>query len=361
MINILDAFFSLPIRNPVFYPRKLLLPESGSFHLHGARGVGKSVLVIEFLQSLPASSWLYIDCQDPVFALEDIDIALLESFLQEEKISTVVLDHYYEGFLEQLPTVSRLIIVTRLPLANVPFPSLELYGLDYEEFLSFDREHSVTGSFNRFLKSGTLPALAPHDSAVPDRTLRPFFFAAFDEDESRLMLILARFSGRRVTPHQLYTYAREYFRISKDRVYRTIHLFEQEKLIFFIPDITGKGAKKMIVYDYALTRYLSKEQPFAVTFDSMIALALIKHGFTFVTLGSRGYLMHQTLILPTPFETEEMAWKNAYERINLYRRHRIEHVWLVTVSIRYRFTLGGIVFEGMPFYEWSILNEQEES
>ncbi len=356
-MDLVEAFYNIPVKNTVFRPRKLVLPAAGSFHLYGARGVGKSHLVIEFLQSLPEGSWLYLDCQDPIFALEDIDSAHLEAYLREEEITTLVLDHYYDGFLEYLPAPDRLILVSRAPLAGVGLPALELYGLDYEEFLSFDRDPSPTQSFNRFLKVGTLPAMAQRELTALDATLRPFFFAAFDEDEGRMMLILARFQGRRVTTHQLYTHAKEYFRISKDRVYRTVKRFEEEGLIFFVRDVEEKGAHKLILYDYALSRYLSKEQPFAVTFDAMIALALIKHQFDFVTLGSRGYLVGRELIHPAAFDDENRAWKNAYDRINLYQRHALTQVWIVTVSNRYHFELGGIRFEGIPFYEWSIAND----
>ena len=356
-MHLLESFRTIRINNTTFSPRKLTLPITGSFHLYGARGVGKSTLVIDFLQSLPEESWLYLDCQDPIFALEDIDSDHLNAFLDEEEITTLVLDHYYDGFLETLPDPERLIVVSRRPQPQFGLPSYELYGLDYEEFLSFDRNHTPTTSFNRFLKVGTLPAMAQRELTALDTTLRPFFFASFDEDESRMMLILARHQGRRVTTHQLYRHAREYFRISKDRVYRTIKRFEKEKLIFFIEDVEGKGARKMILYDYALARYLSKEQPFPVTFDALIALALIKHGFSFATTGNRGYLLDETLILPAPFETEQQAWKYVYNRITLYRRHGVAHVWIVTVSNRFTFTLGRITFEAIPFYEWSIANE----
>jgi len=355
-VHLLESFFTIQVQNTTFSPRKLTLPDTGSFHLYGARGVGKSTLIIDYLQSLPEESWLYLDCQDPIFALEDIDSNHLNAFLEEEAITTLVLDHYYEGFLETLPGPTQLIIISRIIQPQLSFPSYELYGLDYEEFLSFDRDHTPTTSFNRFLKVGTLPAMAQRELTALDTTLRPFFFASFDEDESRMMLILARYQGHRVTTHQLYRYAREYFRISKDRVYRTVKRFEEEKLIFFIEDIEGKGARKMILYDYALSRYLSKEQPFPVTFDALIALALIKHGHAFVTTGNRGYLLDHTLILPAPFDTEEQTWTYVYNRVNFYRKHAIAHVWIVTVSNQFTFTLGGILFEGIPFYEWSIVN-----
>jgi predicted AAA+ superfamily ATPase len=356
-MSLLESFFNTRIENNRFYSRKVHLPDTGSYHLYGARGVGKSTLVIESLQSLPDDSWLYIDCQDPAFALEDIDDALLHAFIEEEEIETVVLDHYYTGFLDTLPTDVRLILITRTPDAAIDLPGVELFGLDYEEFLSFGRDLSPTHSFNRFLKAGTLPRMAQEETAALDTVFRPFFFASFDEDESRMMLILARYQGHRVTTHQLYNYAREYFRISKDRVYRTIKQFEEEKLLFFIRDVENKGGRKMILYDYALSKYLNKVQPFAITFDALISLALIKHGFDFVSLGNRGYLLEDELVLPAAFDNEESAWTNAYNRVNLYRQHSIRHVWLVTVSNRYRFELGGIVFEGIPFFEWSIVNE----
>jgi len=355
-MHILEYFLNIRIQNATFSPRKLTLPNAESFQLYGARGVGKSTLIIDYLQSLPEESWLYIDCQDPIFALEDIDSDHLSAFLEEETIATLVLDHYYDGFLETLPDPEQLIVITRTARRRLSLPAFELYGLDYEEFLSFDHDHTPTTSFNRFLKVGTLPAMAQRELTALDTTLRPFFFASFDEDESRMMLILARYQGHRVTTHQLYRYAREYFRISKDRVYSTVKHFEEEKLIFFIEDVEGKGARKMILYDYALARYLSKEQPFPVTFDALIALALIKHDFTFVTTGNRGYLLEHTLILPAPFESEEQAWKYVYNRVNFYRKLTVTHVWIVTVSNRFTFTLGEITFEAIPFYEWSIVN-----
>ena len=356
-MHLLESFSTVQVQNTTFSPRKLTLPDTGSFHLYGARGVGKSTLVIDYLQSLPEESWLYLDCQDPIFALEDIDSDHLSAFLEEEAITTLVLDHYYDGFLEALPEIQQLIVVSRRFQPQLTLPAYELYGLDYEEFLSFDASHTPTASFNRFLKVGTLPAMAQRELTALDTTLRPFFFASFDEDESRMMLILARYQGHRVTTHQLYRYAREYFRISKDRVYSTVKRFEEEKLIFFIEDVEGKGARKMILYDYALARYLSKEQPFPVTFDALIALALIKHGFSFVTTGNRGYLLDDTLILPAPFDTDEQAWKYVYNRVNLYRKLTVTHVWIVTVSNYFTFTLRDITFEGIPFYEWSIVNE----
>ncbi len=358
-MDILDVFYRERVRNRRFHPRKLTLPEYGSFQLYGARGVGKTALVIAWLNALGSAAWLYIDCLDPVFALEDIDVTDLEAFAAEEGITTVVLDHYYEGFLDRLPQVEQCIVVSRTLLPDTGSTAYELFGLDYEEFLSFGSDRSATQSFNRFLKVGTLPALAYEDSGTLPVAMRGVFWGAFHADESRLMLILARFQGRRVTAHQLYIYARESFRISKDWLYRTLRRFEEEKVILFVPDRLSRGGRRMFLYDYALSAYLHRGQSFAVTFESMVVLALIKHRFAFEALGNLGYrTAGGTLVVPAPFLSEEDAWRQMYEHTRELAKHTVNRVALVSVANRYRFELGKMVFECVPFSEWSIVNEE---
>jgi len=356
-MQLLEYFYGLTLKNDFFRERKVQLPQAKSFHLYGARGVGKSTLVIEYLQDIDDEQWLYIDCQDPIFALEDIDSDNLELFISEEEIGILILDHYYEGFLDALPECSQTILLSREQTLTFDIKSIVLYPLDYEEFLSFERGVSPSNSFNHFLKVGTLPAVAHNNIHSFTIVMRNFFYASFDDDESRLMLILAKYQGHRITTNQIYNYAKEYFRISKDWVYRTVKRFTQEGLILFIDDIDTKGAKKMILYDFALAKYLSKHQPFPVTFDTITVLALIKHKIPFRALGVHGYLLEDnTLMVPSAFESEDSFWKKSYNKISTLKEHYISSVTIVTVSNQYSFILNDILFEALPFYEWSILN-----
>jgi len=356
-MQILDYFYTLSPKNNLYKERKLQLPSDTSFALAGARGCGKSTLLIEHLNTLAEQSWLYIDCQDPIFALEDIDTDTLQEFVNTEQITTLALDHYYDGFLDNLPTVDTLIMVSYQPITT-DLVKLNLYPLDYEEFLSFQKNISVSSSFNHFLKVGTLPIVATSQIDSSTMMMRTLFYSSFDEDESRLMLILAKYQGHRVTTHQLYTQAKEYFRISKDWIYKTIKKFKEEELIIFIEDIEQKGAQKMILYDFALSKYLSKSQPFHITFDAMVVLALFKHKIKFQAIGMHGYLINDNeLLIPSAFESEESFWKKAYNKIHIFKQYNIEKITIVSVSNSYRFALNNIDFNAIPFYEWSILNE----
>ena len=358
-MDLLDYFYELRPRNDLYHPRKLQLPEQGSFRLYGARGTGKTARILEWLRNLPPESWLYLDAQDPIFATEDTDASTLERYLVQEGIETLVIDHWYEGFLDRLPQARRLVLVSRIASAKIKLPAYELFPLDYEEFLGLDRSHSPSATFNRYLRAGTLPSVARSPVGSAPLKLRELFYEKFDEQESRLLLILAKFQGRRVTTHQIYTHAREYFRISKDWTYATIKRWIEERVIFLLDDLRRGSGKKLIVYDFVLTRYLHKLQPFTVTFDSMVALALIKHGLPFKSVGNLGYLLEKErrLVVPAPFEGEEQFWRKAQSRYGAFRAGGAEKIVVVTVSNLFEFDIGDLHFEALPFYEWSILND----
>ena len=358
-MDILEYFFENSPKNDFFIPRKLKLPENSSFVLYGARAVGKTALILEFLRPIPRETFLYVDAQDPVFAMEDIDAGFLEKFMEEEKIGTLILDHWFEGFLERYPRVERLILVSREKPSSDMLPSYELFPLDYEEFLGFDRGHSGTSAFNRFLKTGSLPAANRSSASSVILHLRQLFYEKFNDQESRLLLILARFHGRKVTVHQIYTVAREFFRISKDWIYSTVSKFENEKLLAFIEPVRKENGKKLLLYDFALTRYLNKRQPFAITFDTMTALTLLKHGFRFESVSTLGYYLtdRAEMIIPSPFEGEEQFRKRLGQHRKILGEIPIQKVYVVTVSNRFRFRISSTDFEALPFYEWSILNE----
>ncbi len=350
-MSILDSFFTNPPKIDTFYSRKLQIPQSSSFALNGPRGSGKSVLVIDYINSLN-HPYLYIDCQDPAFILEDIDKYEIEDFIEEEKIKTLVLDHYFEGFLEQMPNVEQLIVISREPI-DTNLPTFTLYPLDFEEFINFKATSSVTTAFNLYTKFGSLPRVAKSSNAILKS--RELFFEKFDSQEGKVLLILALFQGKVASSHQIYTRAKEYFKISKDWLYKTIKSFENEKLLFQIETLDRGFGKKLILYDFLFTKYLNRHQQFITSFDSIVALALIKHNIDIkASISPLGYLVKDEFLQLAPFNDENIIFQKVKSNFAFYAKIDIKRVTIVTVNSSYSFKEKDIEFNAIPFYEWVV-------
>jgi len=359
-MELLEYFHSQHFSSEKYIPRKLQLPQSGAINLFGVRGAGKSSMVLALLEEIDEETYLYIDFEDPNLIFGTLDTATLQHYIDHNEITLLILDHYEECHLEQLPNVDNLIVISRIPLGDEGYILVELFPLDYEEFLAFEHSISATNAFNHFLKCGTLPAMAKsyRSTVLP---MKQFWQSHFTPNEQQLLLILAQHHTKHLTIHQIYTFAKERFRVSKDWLYRTIHAFTEEKLLFFINDRYQKGGKKMILFDFAFAKYLTTGQPFITQFDTMIALALLKHGVAFETLGIHGYITKEDeLIIPAPFESEERLWAKSQTKFSLYKQYGIQKITVVTVSNTYEYDIEKLHFEALPFYEWTVLLYEEE-
>ncbi|PHS38031.1 MAG: hypothetical protein COB07_09625 [Sulfurovum sp.] len=359
-MELLYYFHANAPKNSYFVQRKTYIPQLGHINLYGPRGCGKSALILDHMK-ISDDTLLYIDLEDPNLILTALETLSLDEYIEEEKIHTLILDHYEPGMLDSFPAAKRLIVITRVPLNESPFIPLPMKPLDYEEFLAFEHNASSTSAFNRFLRVGTLPNVArPGSDSILEH--KAFFQRQFTANEQSLMLILSHHNGQLLTTHQIYSYAKEHFRISKDFVYAAVKRFEEEGIIHFIENAIAKGAKKMVLYDFAFTKYLTSKQPFISQFDTMLALSLIKHDIIFKSMGVHGYITQDhTLIVPAPFDSEEGFWVKAQNKFTLYKKLKIQKVIVVTVTNNYNFSIGELDFEALPFYEWTIVNDEEDA
>ena len=359
-MNLLEYYQNHLPNSENFVPRKCYIPAQGDINLFGVRGSGKTSLILDMLHEVKKEHLLYIDLDDPNLLFETITTLSLQQFIDKHNIQILVLDHYKDAYLSTFPNVSRLIIVTRVPLHSTLFISLELFPLDYEEFLAFESGTLHSGGFNHFLRSGTLPLLA-RSQKTSTQAMKTFFQSAFDTQEQKLLLLLALHHTKHLTTNQIYTFAKEKFKVSKDWLYKTIKRFTEEKLILFIEDRYQKSGKKMLLFDFAFAKYLTLGQPFILQFDTMIALALMKHDIIVQTLGIHGYITkNHELILPAPFESEESLWVKSQNKFSLYKKYGIKKVTIVTVANTYEYSIEKLHFEALPFDEWSVINNEDE-
>lgn len=359
-MELIEYFHSHHYKSEKYVYRKTDIPPTGDINLFGVRGSGKSAMIIEHIQDEEEEYTLYIDWDDPNLIFGEITSVTLQRYIDQNGITLLILDHYEPHMLERYPNVERLIVITRIPLGDSQFTPIELFPLDYEEFLAFESSISATNAFNHFLKTGTLPALAKSYRSST-LLLKQFWQSHFTAPEQKLLLILAQHHTKHLTVHQIYTYAKERFKISKDWLYKTIKAWEAEKLILFIDDRYQKGGKKMILFDFAFAKYLTTGQPFITQFDTMVTLAMMKHGIEFQTLGIHGYITKDNeLIIPAPFESEESLWAKSQNKFSIYKQYKINKITIVTVANSYEYDIEKLHFEALPFYEWTVLHNEEE-
>ena len=339
--------------------RKFNIPNNNRVLLYGSPASGKSYLVLDYLMNFDPKDTLYIDFRDSKFQFRDMMEEDIEGFIEVNKIKILVLDHYEHEYFERVPNVKKLIIVSDY-FYNYEenFINIELPLLDYEEFFSFQKRGTETQIFNQFLRQGTLPQLAI-EANPKEQLFQLFIQSHFSQSEQKLLGVLAHFNTSSVTIHQLYTYAKERYKISKDLIYRQIKELEQRAVIRFVPDVVHPTIKKLIFFDFALAKYLALTQRFPKQFDTMVALSLIKHRVEFKAFGISGYLTDdRELITPAPFESEESFWKKAHSKFVSYKRVGVEKIYIITVTAQYRFKIEDIEFEALPFYEWVVINDE---
>ncbi|MCF6245249.1 MAG: hypothetical protein L3J43_09460 [Sulfurovum sp.] len=358
-MDLLEYYHSQLPKSENFIPRKCQLLENVDINLHGVRGSGKTSIVLDFIAQTEHTDVLYIDFDDPNLIFGTIEPLALQRYIDMHSIKVLILDHYAANLLSLLPSVTQLIVVSRMPLMQSSLMSIELFPLDYEEFLAFENMSMHTQGFNHFLRSGTLPLLA-RSQKTSILTMKSFFQSSFTPQEQKLLLILARHHTKHLTIHQIYTFAKEQFKVSKDWLYKAIKLFKDEKLILFIDDRYEKSGKKMLLFDFAFAKFLTIGQPFILQFDTMVALALMKHDIEIQTLGIHGYVTKKNeLIIPAPFESEESLWVKSQKKFSLYKKYGITRITIVTVTNSYHYNIEKLHFEALPFDEWSVINNEE--
>ena len=358
-MQLLEYFYDRNNDISTYQQRKFSISSMDRLLLFGSPSSGKTSLVLDYLMNYDEEEVLYIDFKDPKFEFRDIMEEDVEGFINANDINIVVLDHYEHNYFEILPSVKQLIIVSNEDyIYNDTFQKIELPLLDYEEFFSFQKRGNETQAFNLFLRQGTLPQLAIQ-TAPKEQLFLNFIRSHFNESEQKLLNVLAHFNGAIVTTFQIYTYAKERYKISKDLIYKQIKQFQQQGIISFIEDIENSKQKKLLFFDFALAKYLTLSQSFPRQFETMIALSLKKHNITFKSFGINGYItIHQHLILPAAFESEDSFWKKAHHKFSLYKKAKVTKVFIVTVNAQYEFRIEDIKFEALPFYEWVVINDE---
>jgi len=131
-------------------------------------------------------------------------------------------------------------------------------------------------------------------------------------------------------------------------------MYEKEGLLIQIPTLEKGVGNKFFIYDFAFSKYLNKHEPFNTTFDSLVALALMKYKIEVkATMSPLGYLNNENEFYQlAPFYNENQSWQKAQENFGFYTSNKIEKVTILTVNANYSFKIKDTNFTALPFYEW---------
>ena len=154
-MKLLEENYEINFSKVNFLERKTKI-ENKKTIICGASKVGKSYLVYDFLSNFKSEEYLYIDFFDLRNSNIDKELSLLDDFISLKDIKVLVLENFNNQC--KIPNCENIILTSQKSIEYKNFKKIELFALDFEEYLLFDNKHqNITQSFNNFLKYGNLP------------------------------------------------------------------------------------------------------------------------------------------------------------------------------------------------------------
>ena len=315
------------------YERKIKLKYQNTL-ITGPKGVGKTFLILDFLKDFKGK-FIYIDLNDP-----------REKKLDLSGYDLVILENYNRFF--PLPnTITFLTSTTDMSLRG--FKKVELKGLDFEEYFSFDRHQSITHSFNYFLSDGNMPELLFIDDFFKAKKLQDsFYLMPYDKD---ILKFLFTHIGEKFSLYQIYQILKKTKKLSKDKFYEEIEKLQKEKVIFFVDKFNAtKTPKKVFSYNFGYKNALTYDKNVLGILENMVFLELDDE--VYYLDNANFYIPEQNkIILVYPFITEEQL----IEKLKKLPKNIGDIIEVVTISNEFELEFKNKKVEVKPFWIWAFV------
>ncbi|WP_456451692.1 hypothetical protein [Hydrogenimonas sp.] len=354
----LETFYESTPKAAGFIERRYDIP-SYTLNLHGPPRSGKTWLVLDYLATIPKRKHLYVDLRD--LRVEPASLfAQLQGFIDRHGIETVVLDHFEGDW--PLPRCRQCVVVTQAPYAPNPFmPLLEIPPLDFEEYLAFEKRHvHLEHSFSLYLRTGSLPQMAQVHETLLTMRLHEALRALFPQPNERLLFRhLAKFQGKPVTAHQLYTAMKKEARVSKDWLYGTLKAWEARKIVQWFGKLEQpRAAKRALLFDFALPASLYFEKSLMGQLYTLAAKKMLRTAPETAWTDALDLYDPATrhALLLSPFANQQSTAAKVAKLAAEIDRLGIRRITILTVANAFAFHFDTIPVRAKPFYEW-ILEE----
>ncbi|MEN4054047.1 MULTISPECIES: ATP-binding protein [Sulfurimonas] len=304
---LLEEFYKTDLQLEKYHQRKVYIDDK-SYQINGITQSGKTKLIKNYLLSLKKSSYLYINCVDIRIELEPFNAALAD-FCNANKIDVLAYDNYREGFI--FPNVTQLLVASQKHY-NIPFlKTLQLYPLDYEEFLAYEHKYD-SSALKHFVQLGGFAAM--HTISADERIyfLQNILQNSLDSVEFDIMRLCAKFLSQKLSAFTIYERLKQSRKISKDKLYKSFEALREKNYIHLLEKFAhAKATKKVYLCDTSLKAALSVEKNFGRLFENMIFLELFKASKkVYYEEGVDFYLPdNDEIILSKPFADERRLFK----------------------------------------------------
>ena len=355
----LDALYNLSNKKPNLINRKCKITKPFTI-IKGAAKTGKTSIIKQYLSTLPSASYLYIDLNDL-----RIDIAIIKqeltSFCRDNKIQTLVIEAYDVSV--PLPNVAQIILTTEATLEIEGFETLNVYNLDFEEFLAFDsRYDSLENAFTHFLQTSSYPELYFAHQDNRQKQMQNILRLSLNPLELQMMIHSAKLVGQKVSAFQMYERLKQQQKLSKDMFYKTFYCLMDKGYLYWVEKYEhARATKKLYTLDFNIKNALTLQKDFSRLFETLVFLEMLKRGSEIYYADGIDFYMpkENRIVLTMPFSNEDVLFKKIESIEAFIIENGVLYVEVVTMSAETKLGLPYAIIEMMPFVQWAIIEGEQ--
>jgi len=349
---LLEEFYKNDIYIEKYNDRKIYL-DNKNYQINGITQSGKTKLVKNYLSSNRKNSYLYINCNDIRIDIDKLNNNL-ERFCISHKIEILVFDNYIDTI--KLIDIKQIIITSISNYKIDNLTTIQLYPLDYEEFLAYEHKYD-SNALNHFIKLGGLPAI--HKIYPDERNLyiQKTFKNNLSSIEFDILCLCAKMISQKISAFTIYERLKTIRKISKDKLYKSFEYLIDTNYLHQIEKLNhSRATKKIYLCDISLKPALSIDKHFGRLFENMIFLELLKSNqICYYDDGIDFYLPNnEEIILAMPFTDERSLFKKI-EQIEVFIfSYQIKKVTAITMNKEGSISHPISKVEMLPFDIWAL-------
>lgn len=349
---LLEELYKTDLQIDKFHDRKLFLNDS-SYQINGITKSGKSSILKNYLLTLKKSSYLYIDCTDTRIDVEELNTHLA-NFCAKNKIDTLALDNYHESI--NFVNVTQLIITSQMHYEIEFLDTVQLYPLDYEEFLAFEYKYD-SSALNHFFQLGGLASMQKVNADVRNIYVQKILKEVLDAMEFDILSLCAKMMAQKVSAYNIYERLKNSRKVSKDKLYKLFDALVAKNYIHQLQKFNHPNAtKKLYLCDTSLKSALTIDKHFGRLFENMVYLELLKSSTECYYEDAIDFYLpnSEEIILCMPFADERSLFKKIEQIEAFIFSYQIKKITAITMNRE-----GGISHplsrvEMLPFDIWAI-------